>query len=366
MNDKNKPKAGRRKIVKNLALCTAASLCIPFILTPSKAASKQRIVIRDLGGEIHEGYKKVLYKPFAQKTGIQVVGVQAIANPTAQIQAMVQSENLLWDMAALSEMAILILTNGTGDKCFLEKHQLEGDPTISRIAPQFIFPYGVGTNVYSTVLAYRTDVFKKAGEVPQTWQDLWNTKRFPCRRGLYRHPLDTAEVALMADGVSAEKVYPCDLERMFRSLDKIKQHIRIWWTSGTQVEQLLKSKEIDLVPAWISRVQAAINAGVPIAFSWEQHIYECNSWAILKGTRNANACREFIKFASDPERQARLAEYGVGPTLPEAFNYIKPERAKQLTSYPENLKKGLHTDSIYWLNNQDRAIREFTEWLAKP
>lgn len=89
MKDKTKPQTGRRKIIKNLALCTVATLCAPFILTPSKAAPKRQIVIRDLGGEIHEGYKKVLYKPFAEKTGVQVVGVQAIANPTAQIQAMV-------------------------------------------------------------------------------------------------------------------------------------------------------------------------------------------------------------------------------------------------------------------------------------
>lgn len=365
MTDQTKPQAGRRKMVKNMVLGTIASLCTPFIVTPSKAASK-RIVIRDSGGVINEGYKKVLYEPFTKKTGIQVIGVQASANPTAQIQAMVKSKSYLWDMAALGEMAILVLTKGTGDNCFLEKHELKGDPAISRVAPQFISPYGVGTNVYSTVLAYRTDVFKKNDAAPQTWEDFWNINRFPGRRGLYRHPLDTTEVTLMADGVSADSVYPCNLERTFRSLDKIKQHINVWWTSGPQVEQLLKSREIDLTPAWISRVQAAISAHAPIAFSWEQHIYQYDSWAILKGTPNANECLEFIKFASDPERQALLAEYGIGPTIPGAFNYIKPQQATHLTSYPENLKKGLHVDPIYWLNNQDRAIREFNEWISKP
>jgi spermidine/putrescine-binding protein len=54
-----------------------------------------------------------------------------------------------------------------------------------------------------------------------------------------------------------------------------------------------------------------------------------DNWSILAGTPNAQACREFIKFASDPKRMASLVEYfPAGVTQPDAFKYIKPEVAK--------------------------------------
>ncbi|WP_232034115.1 ABC transporter substrate-binding protein [Mycoavidus cysteinexigens] len=361
MDNQTQISIGRRKIIKNAAFFTLTSLCAPFVMASSRSSPK-RILVRDAGGVINHAYKEVLYEPFFRETGIQVIGVPASANPVAQIQEMVKSRQYLWDMAALGEMAISMLTIGAGDRCFLEKHELERDPVISQIGAQFMSPYGVGTNVYSTVLAYRTDAFKKH-QVPQTWKDLWDIKSFPGRRGLYKHPLDTTEVALMADGVTANNIYPCDLDRAFRSLDKIKRHINVWWTSGPQVEHLLKSGEIDLTPAWISRAQTAINEGAPVAFSWDQHIYQYDSWAILKGAPNANACREFIKFASDPKRQALLAAYAIGPTQQDAFNYIKPKQAMHLTSYPTNLEKGQHIDATYWLKNQNSVIQRFNEWM---
>ena len=39
-------------------------------------------------------------------------------------------------------------------------------------------PYGVGTNVYTTVLAYRSDAFK-GRKAPQSWADFWNFYYIP-------------------------------------------------------------------------------------------------------------------------------------------------------------------------------------------
>lgn len=168
----------------------------------------------------------------------------------------------------------------------------------------------------------------------------------------------------MADGVSTKNVYPCDLDQAFRSLDRIKPYTSIWWTNAPESEQLLKSGGVDLMPSIVSRAQAAIDAGAPIAISWDQHIYGCDSWAILKGTPNADACREFIKFTSDPKRQALLASYGaIGVTQPDAFKYIDPKRAKLLSTHPENLKKGIFIDASYWLNVQSTVIERFSRWM---
>ncbi len=81
--------------------------------------------VRDDGGIYTKAYGAVYYKPFFEKTGIEVVGVQANAEPTAQIKSMVEAGSYAWDMAKISQPAILLLTSG--GKEYLEKHGLESD-----------------------------------------------------------------------------------------------------------------------------------------------------------------------------------------------------------------------------------------------
>lgn len=339
-----------------------ATLAAPFIWTSSKAQSK-RIVIRDDGGIYTKAYSAVFYKPFTEKTGIEVVGVQAAAEPTAQIKSMVDTKSYTWDMAKISQPAILILT--TGPKLYLEKHGLESEPVVATIPSQYMSPYGVGTNIYSTVLAYRSDAFK-GRKAPASWADLWNVKDFPGRRSLRKHPFDTIEEALMADGVPAGKVYPADLDRAFASLNKVKPNVGVWWTSGAQVEQMLTSGEVDMVAVWVSRPQSAQANGAPVNIVWDQNIWGVDHWSILAGTPNANACREFIKFASDPKRMASLVEYfPAGVTQPASFDSIKPEIAKNCPTFPANIKNGVKIDARYWLENQAAVIERYNAWLLK-
>ena len=49
-------------------------------------AQSKRIVVRDDGGIYNKAYGAVFYRPFTQTTGIEVVGVQANAEPIAQIK----------------------------------------------------------------------------------------------------------------------------------------------------------------------------------------------------------------------------------------------------------------------------------------
>ena len=349
----------RRTAIKAVAAGVAAA-AFPFVWTPSLSASKL-IVFSDDCVIYTKAYSAVFYRPFTEKTGIEVVGVQANAEPTAQIKSMVEAGSYTWDMAKISQPAILLLTSG--GKEYLERHGLESDPMIAKMPAQYMSPFGVGNNVYTTVLAYRTDAFK-GRKAPSSWADFWNLKDFPGRRALRKYPFDTIEEALMASGVPTGQVYPCNFDRAFASLDKVAKHVDVWWTTGAQVEQMLTSGEVDMVATWASRAQSAMANGAPVAIAWQQNIWGCDNWAILKGTPNANACREFIKFASDPKRQAELVKYfPAGLTQPEAFNYVKPDVAKHCPTFPDNIKSGLHIDAKYWQQNQSAALERFNRWV---
>ncbi|MDR5763347.1 ABC transporter substrate-binding protein [Caballeronia sp. LZ035] len=351
----------RRAVIKQ-ALAGAAITAFPFVWTPARAANK-RIVVRDDGGVYSRAYAALLYKPFTEKTGIEVIGVQANADPTAQVRSMVETGSYTWDMAKLSQPAVLMLT--TGGKVYLEKHGLESDPVIAKISKQYMSPYGVGSDVYSTMLAYRIDAFK-GRKAPSSWADFWNVQDFPGRRALRKSPFDTLEEALMADGVPTPKVYPCDFDRAFKSLDKVSKHVDVWWTTGAQVEQMLNSSEIDMVSTWVSRAQSAIAHGAPYRIVWNQNISSFDNWTILKGTPNLDACREFIRFASDPKIQAALVDwFPAGPTQPEAYAMLKPELARNCPGYPENMKNALQIDPAFWQANQDKAMERFNDWVLK-
>ncbi|PVZ19674.1 MULTISPECIES: extracellular solute-binding protein [unclassified Pseudomonas] len=349
----------RRHFIKASAI-GAAALSTAGMWNTARAQGK-RIVVRDDGGIYTKAYGEVFYKPFQEATGIEVIGVQANAEPTAQILSMVDAGSYTWDMAKISRPAIELLT--AGPKRYLEPLNLAGDPAVAALPKQYVHEYGIGTNVYSTVLAYRTDAFKGRA-APASWKDYFDVANFPGRRAIRRHPFDTIEQALMADGVPTGQVYPCDLDRAFKKLDQLKKDISVFWTSGAQVEQLLISGEVDMVPTWVSRAQAAQSAGAPVGIVWEQNIWGLDNWSILAGTPNADLCREFIKFTLDPQRQAQLVKYfPAGVTQPDAFKYIDPEVAKQCPTYPEHIASGLPIDAAYWTKHQSEALDRYNAWL---
>ena len=361
MNDITEVNPSRRGALKAVAAGVAA-IGAPAVLQYARAQSK-RIVVRDDGGVYTKAYNACFYRPFTEKTGIEVIGVQANAEPIAQIKGMVDTKNYTWDMAKISQPAILLLTQG--GKVYLERHGLENDPSVKTIPAAFMSPFGVATNVYSTVLAYRTDAFK-GRKPPNSWADFWNVKDFPGRRSLRKHPFDTLEESLMAAGVPTSSLYPLDVDRAIANLDKIKPNVDVWWNSGAQVTQMLTSGEVDMVATWVSRPQNAMIDGAPVAIVWNQNLWGVDNWAILAGTPNADACREFIKFASDVKRMAAQTEfYPAGVTQPEAFKYIKPEIARNCPTHPDNIKNGVQINAKYWLDSQAAVTERFNGWVLK-
>jgi len=360
MTNPSSTNTSRRRVLQGAA--ALGVLGAPGVLRYARAQSK-RLVVRDDGGIYTKANTAVFYKPFTEKTGIEVIGVQANAEPVAQIKGMVDTKTYTWDVAKVSQPAILMLTHGA--KPYLEKHNLENDPVIKGIPAHFMSPYGVGTNVYATVLAYRTDSFK-GRKPPTSWADFWNVKDFPGRRSLRKHPFDTMEESLLGSGVPTSSLYPLNVDRAFQNLDRIKSSIDVWFNTGAQVEQMLKSGEVDLMGAWVSRPQAAIAEGAPVSIVWNQNLWGVDNWAILAGTPNADIGREFIKFASDPQRMAALTQFfPAGVTHPDAFKYMKPEIAKNCPSHPDNIRSGAQINAKYWLESQAAVMDRFNAWLLK-
>lgn len=352
-----KPFQPTRRSCLQLMGGVSAMLAMPFVIRPAEAQGR-RIVVRDAGGPFAVGLAKAFYEPFQQATGIEVVSVTSSAEPTSQIKSMVDTQTYSWDLASVTLAAVEQL-NAEGQ--YFEKHGLESDDRVKQIPAEYSNEYGVGRDIYATVLAYRTDVFKTP---PTSWKDFWDVEKFKGRRGLRKHPFDTVEQALFAAGADASNVYPCDLDKAFAQLDLIRSNVDAWWTGGAQSTQMLVNGEVDMMPTWSTRVTAAQAEGTPLGIIWDKNLWGVDVWSILRGTPNADLCREFISFSSDAQRQAAFTPYVTnGPTNPAAYEFIPKEIAETLPTYEPHRAAGVAIDNAYWGTNKDQAIERFNTWI---
>ena len=334
------------------------ALGMAALALPAHAQDKT-LVISGSGGVVAEANAEIFIPVFEKETGWTARQVAAEGKRVAEIEAMVKAGKTVWDVSEISASDYPIAA-GKGLLEPIDYSIVDPDNKLPAAARK---EFGVVAASYSTVLVQRQDK-NPEGKKMESWADFWDVETFPGPRSLNSKPQYNLEFALLADGVAAGSVYPCDFDRAFRSLDKVARHVDVWWTTGAQVEQMLGSGEVDMVATWASRAQSAQANGVPVQIVWHQNIWGCDNWSILKGTPNAAACREFIKFASDPKRQAELVKYfPAGMTQPEAFNYVKPEVARNCPTFPENIKSGVQINAKFWQQNQSVALERFNRWI---
>jgi putative spermidine/putrescine transport system substrate-binding protein len=342
-----------------LGAISATLLSVAAIGTPRTAHANQTLTVSDSGGPFVQAFGEAYVKPFEREAGVRVAHVAHSAFPTALIKAMVETRS--YDRDVL--LAGVSVDQELAPVGMLEPIDWTGSD-MADLMPAARRPTWMGNDVYATVLCYRKDRYGASG--PRTWADFWDVGKFPGRRALAKRPIDTLEQALLADGVTPEKLYPLDLDRAFAKLDKIKRHIAVWWTGGAQTTQLLESGEVDLIPTWNARAQVLVDAGKPVHIEWNEGLYSVEGWCIPKGTPRADLARRFVKFCANPRRQAEFTKYlAYGPTNPKAYEFIPAERARHLPTAPENLKRMTLADAEWWGANKEKATERFEAWLLK-
>ncbi|MEO7762667.1 MAG: ABC transporter substrate-binding protein [Casimicrobiaceae bacterium] len=347
-------KLTRRNLLKAASGAALMATGAPALV--GRAQTPTQLTVADPGGPFGPAFRKAFYDPFEKATGNKVISVAREAEPTAQFKAMVETKTYTWDVCTLTLSARDILS---------KQNLLEpigfSHADVPQLMPAAISPLWMGTDVYATVFAYRTDRVKVA---PTNWKDFFDVAKFPGRRSLRKNPIDSLEQALLADGVPLDKLYPLDLERAFKKLDAIKPHIAVWWTGGAQSTQLLQSGEVDMISGWNARFQTAIDGGTAAKIVWNQGLYSIEGWGIPKGCPRADAARAFVKFCSDPARQAVYTEaLTYGPTNLDAYKSISAARAAILPTSPQNLKLMVVANEDWWSANRAAATERFNSWL---
>jgi len=322
----------------------------------SFAAQPNEVVFVGWGGSLQAAEREAFFKPFEKATGIKVIDVPDIN--LAKIQAMVETKNVEWDVAQCLGMWI-----PEGDRTGMWEKLDYSQIDKSGFRDFMMTPTGIGIQSSAIILGYNTKAFPK-GKEPQSWADFWDVKKFPGRRGLLNSPRYTLEFALLADGVPKDKIYPLDVDRAFRSLEKIKPHINVWWTQWPQPPALLTSGEIGMSITSNGRILPLQKEKAPVDMQWSQGLLTVDYLAIPKGSPRRENAMKLIAWMMKPELQAEYAKLSFyGPSNENAMKLLDEETRQKLPTY--HTDKMVILNNAWWADNLKAATERWTEWRLK-
>jgi putative spermidine/putrescine transport system substrate-binding protein len=326
---------------------------------PSNAAERP-ITAFVFGGAWKKAMVAAFGDPFTQKTGIPITYQEPYS--WAKVRAMHEA----------NAQQIDVLSGG-GAEIVLAGRQNMITPIDWSIVDRSVLserqlrrPNVIGGYTLSMVVCYNKKKWP-GDHHPKSWADFWDVAKFPGRRAVRRTPpVWTVDAALKADGVKDSEFYPINLDRAFRSLDRIKPHVKAWWSDNAQAQQLMEQEEVDLITMMNGRATESINNGAPFEIVWNEGISEgdSNGWLAPIGCPNRLGAMKFLDFVGRPEPQAAFARLlFYAPLNPRAYDLLEPSIARQLPTYPDNERVAHVMDSEWWADNLSQVQRRFERWL---
>lgn len=343
----------RRQLISATA-AGAVTLALPRAAYAQKKFDGKKVVFASWGGSYQDAQKVAFCEPFAAATGATVIQDGPVNY--GKLRTMLESGKPTWDVV---DVTIDFLYSGVVDNLF-EKIDTSV-VNVSKINPAYVHSDGVGDIVWSYNLGYNTTTYKE-GNRPQSWADLFDLKKFPGRRMLRDRVSPMIEIALLADGVAPDKLYPPDVDRAFKKLDTIKKQ-SIFWTTNSQSQQLMVDGEVNLGVIINGRAYDAVKKGATIGLEWNQHIQSVDYLVVSKNAPNREVAMALINEMTSAEAQAKVANLmALAPTNPDAFKMIEESVKPWLTTNPDYRSKGLLTNEIYWRDNLKSMSQRWEQW----
>lgn len=357
---------------------SAGRIAIVLLAGASAAVSyAESVTVVSWGGSYARACEEAYLKPFAAETGIEVL-LEDYNGGLSEVRSQVEAGSVHWDIV---DIQFPDLIRGCDEGLFetldtaLLAPGADGSSPEDDFYPDLISRCGIAMLFFSTVVAYNHE--RTTGEVPSTIQDFFDLGGFPGRRGMRRTPLANLEFALMADGVPASEIYAVldtedGVDRAFRKLDTIKDHV-VWWDAGAQPPQMLADGEVVMSTAYNGRIfNAQVLENQPFTIVWHGQVLEISNLAIVAGSRNLDAARQLVAYASRPSSMAAVSRYiAYSPSRRSAQGLVSTHLATGITmdphmpNSPANTKLAVRSDWQWWADNGDEMNERFGAWLLR-
>lgn len=334
---------------------------ISCLLTGCYQQDKSLTVI-SLGGVHAKTQQAVFYKPF-EKINDVTIFAGSYTGGMAKIRSMIETKQVDWDVVQVETPSLI---RGCSEGLF-EPLDLSAIGDAKNFIKGNFSECGVGFFSWSIIVAYNTDKLKKA---PKTWQDFWNVKKFPGKRGLQKKPMIAMEAALLADGVQPENIYkeletPEGIDRAFRKLDELKPYI-IWWEKGSQPLPMLLAGDVVMTTTFNGRGVIAQKEGKPVGLIWHHSFYDVDNFAIVKGSQHKKLAEKFITFALSANAQKNFSEfsnYGFVNNL--TVPIIDQKLLKELPNNPDTMQHSYKIDANFWVEQGETLTQRFDVWASQ-
>jgi putative spermidine/putrescine transport system substrate-binding protein len=313
------------------------------------------------GGTTQDAQMKAIFDPFVDKSGVQFN--EDSPQTLAKIESQVKSDNIQWDFISSFGDAIARECGTLFEKLDMSKVDTSHVPENQLGGTEC----GVPSIVYGLVVAYDADDFK--GNAPKTWEDFFDTKKFPGTRALYsgdgKIDGSTVQGAALAAGWDPDKE-DFNEEWAKKGLDKIEsiKNDVVFYDTGAQAQQMLESGEAKMGSVWTGRALAAAKNGAKINVSWDHWISVIDYFAIVKGSDNAESAYYAINYSLGKKQQeAWTEESAYSPTNEDADPDVDKLTDKFLTTSDDRGDDAVATDLKFW-SNEDVVTELQDRWAS--
>jgi putative spermidine/putrescine transport system substrate-binding protein len=323
---------------------------------------RRQFPVVGFGGTYQELQDSLIFKPAAKAMRVAIDGI-SYSGDYGQLAERIRGDKNDWAIVQVESNFLLEgAAQGLLDSIDYQRLPRGADGFV----PGATNKYGIAHIGWANVLAWNAARLPTGARPPSAWADLWDTKTYPGRRLLRRIARGNLEVALLADGVSPDSLYPLDVPRALAKLDGIRGSIE-WWSSGAESqEKLLNGATMGVL--WNGRAWALEREGKPIHHTLNEAIVDYDWWIVPRGQVNiwGNRIWEFLAYASRPDVQAGIARnYGYAPTTIQGVNELTHDEQLDMPTSEQNRVHEIPFDSAWWAQNEARVSAEWNAWLIR-
>lgn len=312
----------------------------------------KEVVVAGFGGITYQVRRQIAFGEFQELSSAKVVEAPW---DYGKFVAMLDSSQPEWDMIDFDGFSMVGLLDAGAKLAKLEPWVQRCDPVDAEYRD-----YAGGGYAYSTVLGW-TD---KVG-APESWTDFFDTAGFPGKRAFPKSIYaGTLELALLADGVPREKIYPLDFDRAFKKLDTIKGSL-LFYDSLAQGQQFITQGSATMIATPNSRAhQLKDQGGFDYTFK-DAILYPWSAFPMPAKAPHLDAANALIDYMSAPEAQAEIArKLRLGPVVSAAFDMLSEEELAETPNSPANRKLSFAIDTGAAAKQDAEYATKYADWVA--
>ncbi len=312
------------------------------------------LTVACLGGYYQDAQNDAIFDPFMKATGA-LLQQKLLGGDLGDFRGQVERESVLWDVVDLPTDEVLPLAREE----YLTPIDYQVVAKATLLEP-FAMQHGVASSIFSTVLSYAADSQRK----PDGWRDFWDVARFPGGRALKDSPVGTLEFSLLADGVEIDRLYPLEVDRAFRSLERIRSDVVQWYDNTKQPVALVLNGDASMASTFSVRALPPENVA-DIGLQWRGGMLSSNSWVVPRGAPNSDVAMDFINFATRAVPTANLSRLvPFGPVNRDAFDLLRDDRIEVMPNTAPRYAVQFVENWAWWADNRVAMEERFKSWRA--